>query len=98
MRKQTERASSLRVAETMFDAMMMIAFAVLGLLLGGLAIVQHSLLGIIGGVIILLSVIPLWLGGRQRTTGQVRPLRWYPIALAVLIIGLVVWVHPWTGR
>ena len=98
VRKPTERENSLRVAESMFDAMMMIAFAVLGLLLGGLGIPLHSLLGVIGGAIILLAVIPLRLGGRQRTTGRVRQLRWYPLALLMLIVGLVVWVYPWTGR
>ncbi|SDS67904.1 hypothetical protein [Microlunatus soli] len=89
-----ERARSMGVAERIFDVMMMILFAILGAILIVLGAMLSSTLSVIGGVVVLASVVPLWLGagGPGR---RARKLGWYPVAVAMVIIGLVLWVNPW---
>lgn len=82
-------------AERIFDVMMMILFGVLGLILIVLAVLLHSTLSIVGGGVVLAAVIPLWLGGGGRGGRHTRRLGWYPVAVLALIVGLVLWVHPW---
>lgn len=90
------RANSLGALERVFDVLMMILFAVLGVLLGGVGVMLASAQSVLGGVLVLLGVVPLWAGGRPRPDGR-RRLRWYPAALVLLVAGLVLFVHPWTG-
>lgn len=78
--------------ERIFDVGMMVLFAILGAILSVIGWRLGSGYGIAGGVLVILAVVPLWLGGRGR-----RDLRWYPAALVVLALGLLLWVHPWTG-
>lgn len=90
------RANSLGALERVFDVLMVILFAILGVLLGGVGVLLGSLQSVLGGVLVLLGAVPLWVGGRPRADGS-RRLRWYPAALALLAAGLVVFVHPWTS-
>lgn len=90
------RANSLGALERVFDVLMMVLFALLGVLLGGVGVMLRSGQSVLGGVLVLLGAVPLWAGGRPRPDGS-RRLRWYPVALALLAAGLVVFVHPWTG-
>lgn len=77
------------------DIVMVACFAVLGVILIVLAVLLSSTIAVVGGAIVIAAAVPLWLGGRHRSERRQSRLRWYPIAAAMLIIGLVVWVHPW---
>lgn len=89
------RANSLSALERLFDIFMMILFAALGVLLGVFGIIIGSVQSVVGAAVVVLAVVPLWAGGRPRPDGG-RRLGWYPAAAALLIAGLVMFVHPWT--
>lgn len=97
-RRRVDRQSSVLGAERLFDLFMMVLFGLLGVMLTVIgAMLPAAGLGILGGLLVTASVVPLWLGSRPVQGRPGRNLRWYPIAAAVLAIGLFVWVHPWTG-
>ena len=88
----------MQAAERLIDLVMMVLFVFLGLALTVVgALLPAKGLGIVGGVLVTLAAVPLWLGSRP-VRGEPRGnLRWYPVAAVVLALGLFVWVHPWTG-
>lgn len=93
--RASDRATSIKLAERLFDRLMMGCFAVLGLLLLVLAVLLHSVVSAVGAVVVLAGIVPLWLGGRTRDGRPGRTLGWYPVALVLLVVGLVLWVDPW---
>jgi hypothetical protein len=96
--RQADRGSSLSALERMFDVGMMILFGLLGLFLTVVGfLLPYIGFGILGGLLVMGTVLPLWLGGRPATDRPGRNLKWYPIAAVTLAVGLLVWVHPWTG-
>ncbi len=94
--RPADRRGSVDVAERMFDLLMMVLVAVLGVIFTVLGVMMSSTWSIIGGLVVIGSIVPLWLGGRSSTGDRSgRPLRWYPVALLVGVIGTVIWLQPW---
>jgi hypothetical protein len=95
-RPEVRRATSVRIAERIFDNLILVCFAVLGLLLIGLAVMLHSTIAVAGGVVVLVGMVPLWLAkfrtDRKRST---RGSALYALAALAVIVGLILWVHPW---
>ena len=94
---EERRASSIGIAERIFDNLVLVCFAVLGLLLIGLAVMLHSTIAVVGGVVVIAGMLPLWLAksrtDRQRSN---RASALYALAALTVVIGLLLWVHPWT--
>jgi hypothetical protein len=95
-RPEVRRATSVRIAERIFDNLILVCFAVLGLLLIGLAVMLHSTIAVAGGVVVLVGMVPLWLA-KFRTDRKRSPRgsALYALAALAVVVGLILWVHPW---